>query len=211
MKMYRLAKMFSTSLAVGGIILLAAGCGESPPLSSVEPSATPLSKVAVSKSRVVDSSASQMAENHKDILDIEGGAVGVKFTSDPKSENEVSLESARLKIAPGALGKSGQVYSISMRATAGESLDEIDILFGPAGTTFSPAATLTIVLYGKVSAEDIGAARHVYGDGQVESVQAVATDRGPKTVVEISVPGFSRYGFDDDGYGNSAMYEESEY
>ena len=128
----------------------------------------------------------------------------MSFPLNPDADG-ATLASARFKIPAGALGNAGQVYLISMTANAGDELDDIDIQFGPAGTTFNPEASLRLVLYGEVSAEDIKEASHIYADGRVESVETTASDRGPLTVVVITVPGFSRYGFDDD----DSMAEES--
>ena len=202
--MLRFKEYLKLQLLCVSVFSLAWGCGEPPPVGSGASHPPALSKPT---GRFGDDAAmSNLASNRKDILDLDGGSIGVRFDFNPRSDDQVSLASAKLKIPPGALGHAGDVYTITMHATAGETLGGINILFGPAGTRFGPDATLTIVLYGQVSAEDIETAAHVYADGRVESVATVATDLGPMTVIVISVPGFSRYGWDDDG----AMSEESE-
>lgn len=201
MQVYRVLRR---SAAAAGLLVLVWSCGERTPVDSKDDvllartKPTTYDKMAFRSGELTTYSQSSETK----ILDDEGGRLGVSFPVRPRADG-VSLASARLTVPAGALGAGGNVFVLSMRATGGSRLEDIEILFGPSGTAFSPEARLEIVLYGEVSAEDIKGANHIYGDGQVESVSAEATDRGKRTVIQISVPGFSRYDLDDNDYADT--------
>jgi hypothetical protein len=198
--MSRLTRLYKLPLICAGIVALSWGCGESPPLSVSEVSQPALTKPTNTVSGSVAESVS------KKILDTDGGRLKLDFDR-PSEFSVVSVLRAQLDIPENALGSSGKVYRISMSVSSGNTLDDIDVAFTPSGLSFTPEAKLTLVIIGPVSAEDIESATHIFGDGQIESVETTAVDRKRKTRVVIVVPGFSRYGFDDDG----AMSEETEF
>lgn len=181
-----------------GILALVWGCGQPSPVGIGQTADPQLTKPVRQVIQAVSSgeAASYSLSVSRKIVDREGGVLNVRFPVARKFSG-VALAGAKLAVGPGALGTAGEVYVLSMTASGGSGLADVNILFGPSGTTFSPAATLTIALYGKVSAEDINGASHIYGDGRVESISTEATDTGILTTVVMSVPGFSRYDLDD--------------
>lgn len=185
--------------------VLGFGCGESPTGVTTQPLTKKAAKASQAQVEQVQVSDGYVASTSKEITDTGGGVLEVWIPWYDQGDG-VRLATAWLEIPDGALGSDGTVYQIGMEAHSGTTLGDVQLIFTPSGTSFSPAATLGLVLIGDVDESAIQQATHLYGDGQIEAIETNYKKRKKSTTVKISVPGFSRYGFDDDG----AMSEETE-
>ena len=180
---------------------LVSGCGDSPTKSASQdatPDHTPaisLQKPSWAGSNWASAASPDQLTSNVTINARKGGFLFVRFPWD--YSGRVRVYEALLRIPRKALGASGS-FDLTMEVNAGDVLDDISVVFGPSGTKFNPEATLTISIIGLVSIEQIATAQHIFGDGQVESIETEFKDGRWLTKVTIRVPGFSRYNFDDD-------------
>jgi len=198
-------------LALGGVALLVVGCGNvRAPLAPGQVS--PVQQVA--KGLPVDANRDMVALSPKWInptqqslkptvfLKVQspftaasGGSFTVTMPTD--STTGVRLESATFTAAAGALAED---VTITMEGAYGATLTDIGVMFGPTGTTFNPMASLTMVVVGPVSDEDIAAltAYHIHGDSATPIPFQVQRIDDNRVVFTIGIPGFSSYSLGDD-------------
>lgn len=180
--------------------LLAWSCGEAPPLAST--SEGPLQAAA---KKTVKEVAGTSGSVSADVVDKKGGTLKLVLEK-PKDRSIVSVSKAKLKIPKRAMGEAGDTHTITMAVSTGTTLADIDIAFSPSGMDFREHATLFLVLVGPVTQEEVEQALHIRGDGTIERIETEVDERGRRIKLEIDVPGFSRYNFDDDGSSEEAVW-----
>jgi len=113
-----------------------------------------------------------------------------------KLKTEFNGISAILTVPAGAL----ETEVLITMTLSGNMLSELEVEFGPEGQEFEIAASLELVLPNELvdmSTEEITAIRVSDDGADQEIVDSSVVERGSKTSVTISVPGFSRYSLGD--------------
>jgi hypothetical protein len=156
------------------------GCGQSP--VSQEPAEIPVATKKTIDHTVHKESASGDF-SHK------GGKLRVSF-SKYAIDGETQVEWAELIVPKKALIEDTR---ITMKVLSGTSLEDIQVVFGPSGTSFVPSASLVLKLSGSDKPENL-VVYHYSADQVSDAV--IEKESGWK--VRIEVPGFSRYSLGGD-------------
>lgn len=118
-----------------------------------------------------------------------------KYTDD----NHIQVEKATFDVERGSIGAA---YEITMTVVSGYTLADVSVEFTPSGPTFTPDATLTLVLRGAGLNPDEIRAYHIDG-ATIQSIVVDYDQQGKKkATVTLKVPGFSRYSLG----GNDAAF-----
>ncbi len=135
----------------------------------------------------------------KDLVDGDADVIQVKqaqFSVEKNSINTEGLTESQLERYGTRKG-----INIRMQVVTGTKLEDIVVAFGPGGLQFDPVAQLRLQLIGdltNVFEEGENVAYHIDGEGVVTKVSLEVDELdGSSCVLNIDVPGFSRYTIDD--------------
>ncbi len=82
------------------------------------------------------------------------------------------------------------------------SLSDVSVVFTPSGIVFNPPATLTLLLRGELSEEELNALKaYHHHNGMVTEISVAIVDGKKEWKITVKIPGFSRYSLEtDEGY-----------
>lgn len=132
-------------------------------------------------------------------------AIGVRFEEYVHSR-QVQVLGAYFEVAEGSINREAL---IAMTVFSGTRLEDIWVQFSPSHVTaFDPEATLTLVLKGNLTEEQVRRlVVHHFEGGAVTEVQVRHSADGELWKLVLKIPGFSRYSLDDgDGYPEADTY-----
>lgn len=123
----------------------------------------------------------------------------VKFDS---YESPLRVHEAKFEIEKNSIGDAEPLwkdhYAIVMQVETGQSLADVRVKFQPSGMSFTPVAKLTVKVKGSLDPTKL-VAYHVSGNGLVTKPRMKAKEEKKGTwKLEVEVPGFSEYTYDDD-------------
>ncbi len=207
-KRYPHVKPLFAALAMSGIVLM--GCGGlarqplAPPVTSqkvqekTSPADSPFTLVLSRKTPDASRPGAARPIPRAVRMDVgwfspqTSGTLQVGFP-DYAAAGEVQVKTAKFTVAAGSLSRNAW---ITMTALSGATLEDVSVIFTPSGLTFTPSATLTLVLRGEIDPAHLKA-YHIEGR-EVTEIPAQVSANGNGWTVALQVPGFSRYGMGDD-------------
>ena len=122
-----------------------------------------------------------------------GGKLEVKFPQ-PRDRNSFYVEKVKFEVKRGSIDRTCE---ITMKVTAGDALEDLEIEFTPSGVVFDPPAEMAIYLKGVQHLDAV--VYHITGDGESTEAKIVTDGKGKKGwKITVAVPGFSRYSLGGD-------------
>ena len=122
--------------------------------------------------------------------------------SNPSSaaQGVVRVRKASIEIHEESIGGSHaerqDEIEITMNVQSGLALSDVLVQFTPSGLTFRPTALLSVQLSGHLAPTEI-IVYHIYSDGTVVEILTEIVQDGDYWRVNVDVPGFSEYSWDD--------------
>ena len=144
------------------------------------------------------------------------GELKVKFKYDGDDDDDdgddiLRVEKAKFKVEEGSID---QDVEITMTVQSGTTLEDVGVLFSPAGQEFYPYAKLTLFLEGELDEENLGSikAYHIEGDSVTELSVKISERDDDEWKIIVEVPGFSRYSLGgNDAEPGTEEWESEEY
>ena len=126
------------------------------------------------------------------------GKLKVKFRD---YDGPVRVKEAEFKIEKNSITNATPLYKnyylVGMQVETGKTLEDIRVKFYPSGMTFTEEATLTLKIRGKLSTSSFKA-YHIQKNGTVTEPEVKLKGKKEEWELEVKVPGFSEYTYDDD-------------
>ena len=181
------------AILAGLALMIGCGLGQTPLAPDQEAAITEAVQPLIRAAKPTKKTATGAVKATTKTISGGGRSMTVKFRK-YGAKTDVIVKEVRFTVAPNSI-VGGGTHDITMTVYSGTTLDDVNVVFEPSGLQFDEPADLRIKLGGPANAGNVQQAQHIHGNGAyVESV-STETDKNGNSylVVELKVPGFSRY------------------